>query len=101
MVIVKYLDFSSATLERWAYVEVRNNIDVGGASIWRKQRVWEVGKEEQMGGRKAVSKVEGKEKLFCQTHSCLHTHERLFPKEELGYLQMAAAPQGMKLKGRK
>lgn len=40
-------------------MEVRNNIDVGGASIWRKQRGWEVGKDEQMGGRKAVSKVEG------------------------------------------
>lgn len=76
--LVKYLDFISVTLKRWAYVEVRNNIDVGGANIWRKQRGWELGKDEQMGGRKAVSKVEGKEKLFCQTHSYLHTHERLF-----------------------
>lgn len=28
-------------LEREVYVEVRNNVDVGCASIWRKQRDWE------------------------------------------------------------
>ena len=42
-----------------------------------------------------MSKVEGEEKPFCQTHSRFHARERLFPSEELGYLQMAAATQEM------
>lgn len=65
-------------------MEVRNNVDVGCASIWRKQRGWEGGRDEQMGGRKPVNKVEGEEKLFCQMHSCFRARERLFAKEELG-----------------
>lgn len=48
-----------------------------------------------MGGRKIVSEVEGDEKPFCQTHPLFHSWERLFPSEELGYLQMAAATQEM------
>lgn len=52
-----------------------------------------------MGGRKIVSEVEGDEKPFCQTHPLFHSWERLFPSEELGYLQMAAATQEMGFAG--
>jgi len=49
-------------------VKVRKKIDVSGASIWRKQRGQEGGRDEQMGGRKIASKVEAEEKPFCQMH---------------------------------
>lgn len=45
-------------------MKVRKNIDVSGASIWRKQRGQEGGRDEQMGGRKIASKVEGGGKAF-------------------------------------
>lgn len=78
-------------------MKVRKNIDVSGASIWKRQRDQKGGRDEQMGGRKIVSKVEREEKLFCQMHPHFHARERLFPSEELGYLQMAAATQEMGL----
>lgn len=49
-------------------MKVKKNIDVSGASIWRKRRGQGGGRDEQMGGRKIANKVEGKEEPFCQPH---------------------------------